>query len=68
MIYEAIHHRPKNNFAYAYDKETLHLRLQTKKDDVDSVTLVYGDPYLWKADQWITKSLKMKKTGSTRAT
>ena len=41
MIYEAIHHRPKNNFAYAYDKETLHLRLQTKKDNVDTVTLVW---------------------------
>ena len=48
MIYEAIHHRPKNNFAYAYDKETLHLRLQTKKNNVDTVTLVYGDPYLGK--------------------
>ena len=66
MIYEAIHHRPKNNYAYAYDKETLHLRLQTKKDNVDTVTLVYGDPYLWKDDQWITNSLKMEKTGSTK--
>ncbi len=37
LLKEAIYHRPKNNFAYAYDKETLHIRLQTKKDDVAAV-------------------------------
>jgi cyclomaltodextrinase len=65
MLKEAIYHRPKNNFAYAYDKKTLHILLQTKKDDVDSVTLIYGDPYYWHSDQWVTKTLIMKKTGST---
>ena len=42
------------------------LVLQTKKDNVDSVTLIYGDPYNWKSGQWITKTLEMKKTGSTK--
>src|SRR5690625_3156022 len=65
MLKEAIYHRPKSNFAYAYDKETLHIRLQTKKNDVDSVTLIYGDPYEWQDEKWMTNSLKMKKTGST---
>src|SRR5699024_5052208 len=67
MLKEAIYHRPKNNFAYAYDENTLHIRLQTKKDDMDSVTLIYGDPYDWLEDKWATKSLKMEKTGSTES-
>lgn len=66
MLKEAIYHRPKNNFAYAYDEESLHIRLQTKKMDVDSVTLIYGDPYEWQDEKWVTKRLKMKKTGSTK--
>lgn len=65
MLKEAIYHRPKNHFAYAYDKETLHIRLQTKKNDVESVTLIYGDPYDWEKERWMTKTIDMKKSGST---
>ncbi len=31
MLKEAIYHRPKDAFAYAYDERTLHIRLRTKK-------------------------------------
>lgn len=31
MLLEAIYHRPKLNWAYAYDYRTLHLRLRSKK-------------------------------------
>ncbi|NBJ71095.1 MULTISPECIES: glycoside hydrolase family 13 protein [Clostridia] len=65
MIREAIYHRPKNNFAYTYDKETLHIVLQTKKDDMQRVELVFGDPYDWKNDEWQTETKSMTKTGST---
>lgn len=65
MLKEAIYHRPKNNFAYAYDKETLHIVLQTKKDDMKSVVLISGDPYDWKDGKWQTKELEMSKSGST---
>ena len=44
---ESILHRPKSNFAYGYDEETLHIRIRTKSDDVDKVTLRIGDPYIW---------------------
>jgi cyclomaltodextrinase / maltogenic alpha-amylase / neopullulanase len=64
MLKEAIYHRPKNNFAYAYNETTLHIRLQTKKDDVDSVILIHGDPYVWEKDQWISDKSPMTKTGS----
>lgn len=66
LLKEAIYHRPKNNFAYAYDKETLHIALQTKRDDVATVTLIYGDPYDWVDGEWTQHKLEMKKTGSTK--
>ncbi|MFD2044895.1 glycoside hydrolase family 13 protein [Ornithinibacillus salinisoli] len=65
MLREAIYHRPKNNFAYAYDKDTLHIVLQTKKDDVESVSLIFGDPYDWKDEMWQTQILEMTKSGTT---
>ncbi|WP_174614321.1 glycoside hydrolase family 13 protein [Virgibacillus ihumii] len=52
MMKEAVYHRPKNNFAYAYDAETLHIRLRTKRDDVDNVILIHGDPYDWTEEGW----------------
>ena len=42
----AIFHRPTDNFAYLLDDRTLQLRLN-KKNDVTSVSLIFGDPYIW---------------------
>ncbi|MDQ8733813.1 glycoside hydrolase family 13 protein [Paenibacillus sp. LHD-38] len=47
MLLEAVYHRPKQNWAYAYDGKTLHLRLRTKKDDVAAVEAIVGDKYAW---------------------
>jgi cyclomaltodextrinase / maltogenic alpha-amylase / neopullulanase len=47
MLKEAIYHRPKNNWSYAYDRQTVHIRIRTKRDDVDRVTLIHGDKYDW---------------------
>lgn len=44
---EAILHTPKSNYCYGYDENTLHIRLRTKKNNVDKVTLKIGDPYDW---------------------
>lgn len=65
MQKEAIYHRPKNNFAYAYNKSTLHLRLRTKKNDVVEVTLLHGDPYTWKDSCWQYETSRMKKIATT---
>ncbi|MGX1194466.1 glycoside hydrolase family 13 protein [Metabacillus sp. SLBN-84] len=56
---EAVYHRPKNNFAYAYDKDTLHIRLQVKKNEAEIVRLIWGDPFTWDQDKdgvWKWKS------------
>ncbi|WP_026695022.1 glycoside hydrolase family 13 protein [Peribacillus kribbensis] len=65
MFKEAIYHRPKNNFAYSYDNQTLHIRLKTKKNDLESVDLIHGDPYVWKDGKWCIEKTPMKKSGST---
>ncbi len=64
MQKEAIYHRPKNNYAYAYDAKTIHLRLKTKKDDLSSVSLIYGDPYDWQHNTWQNHRKQMSLTGS----
>lgn len=45
MLLEAIYHQPKSQYAYAYNKETLHIRVRTKRDDMDRVSVVWGDKY-----------------------
>ena len=77
MNLHAIHHLPDANYAYPYDKETLHLRLRTAKDDATKVTLRAGDPYEWKsgggggnlnsegAKGWVHEEIVMQKEAST---
>lgn len=61
MNLEAIYHRSQLNWAYAYDKQTLHIRLRTKKDDMTEVILHSGDKYAWE----LTKApIPMKKLAS----
>lgn len=43
----SIAHTPKSADAYAFDTETLHLRLRTAKNEVERVVLWIGDPYHW---------------------
>ncbi|TSB45919.1 glycoside hydrolase family 13 protein [Alkalicoccobacillus porphyridii] len=64
MIKEAIYHRPKDNFAYAYDKETLHIRLRSKKGDLTKVSLIYGDPYEWNDEGWKNSKKTMTLEGT----
>ncbi|WP_037285124.1 alpha-glycosidase [Saccharibacillus sacchari] len=47
MLLEAIEHRPKMNWAYTVDKETIHLRIRTKKSDVERIFVIGGDKYAW---------------------
>ncbi|EIS9372957.1 alpha amylase N-terminal ig-like domain-containing protein, partial [Clostridioides difficile] len=44
---EAILHIPMSNYAYGYDRETLHIRLRTKKNEAKRVILRIGDQYVW---------------------
>ncbi len=64
MQKEAIYHRPKNHFAYARDEQTIHIRLQTKKNDVKNVNVHCRDPFAWNGVGWDNVVISMYKTGS----
>ena len=44
MNFAAIKHIPKSPMAYPIDEDTLHIYLQTAKNDVNKVQLIIGDP------------------------
>lgn len=65
MLKEAIYHRPGNNFSYIYKEDMVHIRLQTKKAEMESVQLIFGDPYIFVNQAWQYEKAPMKKSGST---
>lgn len=50
MIKEAIYHRAMSPFVYKYDRETIHIRFHTKRNDIQSVDLIWNDPYDWHSE------------------
>lgn len=61
----AIYHRPDSEYAYLYDKDTMHIRLRTARADSKQVYLISGDPYLLDKEQWYQEKEPMKKIAST---
>jgi len=47
MNFQAIFHETKSKYAYAFDTNTLHIRIRTARDDIQSVTFIGGDPFRW---------------------
>ncbi|MCM3165310.1 glycoside hydrolase family 13 protein [Peribacillus frigoritolerans] len=64
MEFSSIHHRPNDNYGYPINTETLHIRLRTKKQDISSVGLIFGDPYISDNGQWQYEELPMSSSGS----
>ncbi|EOD00782.1 glycoside hydrolase family 13 protein [Caldisalinibacter kiritimatiensis] len=58
MNFQGIYHRPKSNYCYAYDKDTVHIRLRASKGDLENVILVYGDKYIWSQNREIEMKLE----------
>lgn len=57
MNIHALYHEAKSKYAYAYDENTLHIRLRTAKDDIAAVTMIWGDPFNWRR---LTDAEKLK--------
>ncbi|MDY0075446.1 MAG: glycoside hydrolase family 13 protein [Acholeplasmataceae bacterium] len=57
-------HRPKSEYAYAYDDKTLHLKLVMKELPKGDVFVVYGDPFEWvkghDISTWVNDREKME--------
>lgn len=75
MEKSSLYHKASSNFSYAYDNKNLHIKLQTKSNDVNAVHLIYGDPYDYREYkigdnleevkwEWHYELKKMKKVGS----
>ena len=47
MELSAIYHRPESEYAYLYKEKKLHIRIRTKKGDIESINLHYGDPFIF---------------------
>lgn len=67
MNYAAIYHRPESEYAFLLDKETMHIRIRTAKNDIQKVEIVYGDPYAIRSlnSNWYLQKVPMKKGLST---
>lgn len=48
----AIYHRPDSEYAYLYTAHEMRLRIRTAKDDLQSITVIAGDPYDWQNGSW----------------
>ncbi|KUP25213.1 alpha-glycosidase [Paenibacillus sp. DMB5] len=63
MHLESLHHVPHSNWAYPYDKDTFHLRVRTKKQNVERVYALTGDKYDWET---YNHEYEMRKIGTDR--
>ncbi|MBF0779652.1 MULTISPECIES: glycoside hydrolase family 13 protein [unclassified Granulicatella] len=67
MELSALLHRPESEYAYLYEKGVMHLRFRTKKDDVKSVGVLHGDPYLmWETNWQFDAPCEMIKVATTQ--
>jgi len=60
----SIYHRCGDNYCYLLNAETLQIRIRTKKDNINQVELIYGDPYHIIDYVWVSNRKEMKKVGS----
>ena len=63
MLLEALYHVPRDKWAYAYDNSTIHLRIRTKRDDLEQVIAMTGDKYNWAGTY---QEFKMEKAAHDR--
>ena len=52
MELTAIYHRPESEYAYLYKDKTMHIRIRTKRGDIASINLHYGDPFIFIEDRY----------------
>ena len=52
MELSAIYHRPESEYAYLYKDKTMHIRIRTKRGDIESIALHYGDPFIFMEDHY----------------
>ncbi len=68
---EAIFHEPNSRFAHPLSETQIQVRLQTKKDDMTTVEVLFADVYNWKSSnnvhRWQATTIPMTKRFSDDA-
>lgn len=70
-----IYHQCKDQWCYALDEDTLHIRLKTAYNDIDAIEIYFGDPFEWSTHKasdpsqtskhaWNSTSTSMQKAGT----
>ena len=62
MELTAIYHRPESEYAYLYKDKIMHIRIRTKKDDIESIHLHYGDTFIFLEDHYEASKAMVKVT------
>ena len=62
MELTAIYHRPESEYAYLYKDKTMHIRIRTKKDDIETINLHYGDTFIFLEDHYEASKAMIKVT------
>lgn len=65
MELSAIYHRPESEYAYLYKDKKLHIRIRTKKGDIESINLHYGDPFIFMEEFYQDTKEMVKITSGT---
>lgn len=66
MNKQALLHRAKSEYAYAYDNNTLHITFRSAKSDLKKVEIIYGDPFHWDNRKWNSSINVMDKRYETQ--
>ena len=62
MELTAIYHRPESEYAYLYKDNKMHIRIRTKKDNIENINLHYGDPFIFIEDHYEASKAMFKVT------
>ena len=62
MELTAIYHRPESEYAYLYKDKTMHIRIRTKRGDIEAIILHYGDPFIFMEDHYEESKEMLKVT------
>ncbi len=69
MNKHALFHQAKSEYSYQFDEKKLHILFKTAKNDVNSVSLSFGDPFDWQYSNgkahWVSNLFVMEKRYQT---
>ncbi|WP_117170164.1 alpha-glycosidase [Paraliobacillus sediminis] len=66
MLLEAIKHRSVNPYVYGKNENEISIMIETSRNDMKTVELLFGDPYDFPKDKWKYTTKQLIKTGESK--